>query len=115
MKQEEFNELAVQLCEAAKSAIMKDVKRLSTVAFEDFVYNENIKQLEDIQLLGKDVDEAQSHFEKNKPTWDDVATMDSVLDYLNEPTIYNIFKTDDILLEFEEKMDKDTQYLKPTF
>lgn len=109
MNQVDFNKLAVQLCEATKSAIMKDVKQLSTVDFDDFVYNENIKRLEDLQLLGKDADEAQDGFEKNNPTWDDVASLDMMLDYLNKPTIYNIFKTDDILLEFEEKMDNDTQ------
>lgn len=106
MKELEFKELAVQLCEATKQAIENDFLHEVPQDFDEFVYNFNIKKLEDLQLFGKDVDEAINAFNNSNETEDDLDTLYNMIEYLNEPSLYNIFKTDEILNEFKEKIEK---------
>ena len=102
----EFKELAVQLCEAAKQAIENDFLQSAPQDFEEFVYDFNLKQLEDLQLFGKNVDEALTNFNNETETEDDLDTLYNMIEYLIEPSLYNIFKTDEILDEFKEKIEK---------
>lgn len=102
----EFKELAVQLCEATKQAIKNEFLCAAPQDFDEFVYNFNIKQLEDLQLFGKDVDEAMNAFNNSNETEDDLNTLYNMIEYLNEPSLYNIFKTDEILDEFKEIIEK---------
>lgn len=102
----EFKELAVQLCEAAKQAIIKDSVDAIPVDFDEFVYDFNIKQLEDLQLFGKNVDEALTDFGDGTETEDDCNTLYSIIDYLTDYSLYNIFKTEERLNEFKEKIEK---------
>ena len=102
----EFRELAVQLCEATKQAIIKESIDAIPVDFDEFVYDFNIKQLEDLQLFGKDVDEALTNFNNETETEDDFDTLYNMIEYLTDYTLFNIFKTDEILDEFKEKIEK---------
>jgi len=102
----EFKELAVQLCEATKQAIEHEFLSAAPQDFEELVYDCNIKQLEDLQLLGKKVDEAINAFNNSNETEDDFDTLYYMIEYLNEPSLYNIFKTDEILDDFKEKIEK---------
>lgn len=106
MKNLEFKELAVQLCEATKQAIENEFLSATPQDFEEFVYNFNIKQLEDLQLFGKKVDEAINAFNNSNETEDDFDTLYNMIEYLNGPSLYNIFKTDEILDEFKEIIEK---------
>lgn len=102
----EFQELAVQLCEAAKHAITVESVDLVPVDFDEFVYDFNIKQLEDLQLFGKNVDEALTNFNNETETEDDCNTLYSIIEYLLDYTLYNIFKTEERLNEFKEKIEE---------
>ena len=102
----EFQELAVQLCEAAKQAITKESVDVIPVDFDEFVYDFNIKQLEDLQLFGKNVDEALTNFNNETETEDDCNTLYSIIEYLTDYTIYNIFQTEELLNEFKEKIEE---------
>ena len=102
----EFKELAVQLCEAAKQAIENDFLQSAPQDFEELVFSTNIKHLEDLQQLGKNVVEAINGFNNSTETEDDLDTLYNMIEYLNEPSLYNIFKTDEILDEFKEKIEE---------
>ena len=102
----EFQELAVQLCEATKQAIENDFLQEAPQDFEELVFSTNIKHLEDLQLFGKKVVEAINAFNNSNETEDDLDTLYNMIEYLNEPSLYNIFKTDEILDEFKEKIEK---------
>ena len=102
----EFKELAVQLCEAAKQAIFKESIDVMPDDFDEFVYDFNIKQLEDLQLFGKDVDEALTNFNNETETEDDCNTLYHIIEYLTDYTIYNIFQTEELLSEFKEKIEE---------
>ena len=102
----EFKELAVQLGEAAKQAIIKDSVDVIPYDFDEFVYDFNIKQLEDLQLFGKNVDEALTNFNNETETEDDCNTLYSIIDYLSDYSLYNIFKTEEQLNEFKEKIEE---------
>ena len=106
MKELEFQQLAVQLCEATKQAIENEFLSAAPQDFDEFVYNSNIKLLGDLQLFGKDVDEAINAFNNQTETEDDLDTLYDMIEYLNEPSLYNIFKTDEILDEFKEIIEK---------
>lgn len=102
----EFQELAVQLCEAAKQAIIKDSVDVIPYDFDEFVYDFNLKQLEDLQLFGKNVDEALTNFNNETETEDDCNTLYHIIEYLTDYTIYNIFQTEELLNEFKEKIEE---------
>lgn len=102
----EFQKFAVQLCEASKQAIENDFLQSAPQDFEEFVYDFNLKQLEDLQLFGKNVDEALTNFNNETETEDDLDTLYNMIEYLIEPSLYNIFKTDEILDEFKEKIEE---------
>lgn len=102
----EFKELTVQLCEAAKQAILNDFLHSAPQDFDEFVYDFNLKQLEDLQLFGKNVDEALTNFNNETETEDDCNTLYSIFEYLTDYTIYNIFKTEELLNEFKEKIEE---------
>lgn len=102
----EFKELAVQLCEAAKQAITKESIDVIPVDFDEFVYDFNIKQLEDLQLFGKNVDEALTNLNNETETEDDCNTLYNIFEYLTDYTLYNIFKTEELLNEFKEKIEE---------
>ena len=102
----EFKELAVQLCEAAKQAIENDFLQSAPQDFEELVFSTNIKHLEDLQQLGKNVVEAINGFNNSTETEDDLDTLYNMIEYLNEPSLYNIFKTEELLTEFKEKIEE---------
>ena len=105
----EFKELAVQLCQAAKQAINKESVDVIPGDFDEFVYDFNVKQLEDLQLFGKDVDEALTDFGDGTETEDDCDTLYHIIEYLTDYTIYNIFKTEEQLNEFKEKIEEKSE------
>lgn len=105
MKELEFKELAVQLCEATKQAIVVDFVYSTPVDFDELI-DFNFKQLEDFQLFGKSVDQALTNFNNETETEDDFDTLYNMIEYLNGPSLYNIFKTDEILDEFKEIIEK---------
>lgn len=105
----EFKELAVKLCEATKQAITKDSVDVMPGDFDEFVYDFNVKQLEELQLFGKDVDEALTDFGDGTETEDDYDTLYHIIEYLTDYTIYNIFKTEEQLNEFKEKIEKNLE------
>ena len=105
----EFQELAVKLCEATKQAINKDSVDVIPGDFDEFVYDFNMKQLEDLQLVGKNVDEALTDFDDGTETEDDYDTLYHIIEYLTDYTIYNIFKTEEQLNEFKEKIEKNLE------
>ncbi len=106
MKEKDFYELAVQLCEATKQAIENEFLSTAPQDFEELVFSTNIKQLEDLQLFGKKVVEAINGFNNKTETEDDFDTLYHMIEYLIEPSLYNIFKTDEILDEFKEKIEE---------
>lgn len=106
----EFQELAVQLCEAAKQAINKDSVDVIPGDFDEFVYDFNVKQLEDLQLFGKNVDEALTNFSDGTETEDDCDTLYHIIEYLTDYSLYNVFKTEEQLNEFKEKIEEKLEY-----
>lgn len=106
MNKKEFQELAVQLCEAAKQAITKESVDVIPVDFDEFVYDFNIKQLEDLQLFGKNVDEALTNFNNETETEDDCNTLYSIIEYLAGYLVCDIFQTEELLNEFKEKIEE---------
>lgn len=106
MKSKDFNELAVQLCEAAKEAIIKDVRRI-TRDFNEFVLvPSNIGQLERLKNFGNSVYDTLESLKRDATGFeDDYEVLDDILSFLNEPTIYNIFKTEERLNEFKKNLE----------
>ena len=105
----EFQELAVHLCEAAKQAINKDSVDVIPVDFDEFVYDFNVNQLEDLQLFGKNVDEALTDFSDGTETEDDCDTLYHIIEYLTDYSLYNVFKTEEQLNEFKEKIEEKSE------